>query len=639
MKTITIQRLTLANFKGCHSLTLDFQGRDCSIYGDNATGKTTVYDAFCWLLFGKDSSGAAKFDIKPLDNTGAVADHAAETSVEATLAVDGQEMTIKRTYFELWSKKRGNKEASFDGHSSGFYFNGLPMAKNEFTGRVAQLCDEASFRTLTDLRWFCAGESETNRRAALFDLVEDVSDEDVLASDPAFTLLVDALGGLAVEDAKAAYQKQRRNLQTKAKTTPARIDEQKRTISEYEAVDFVALRTRRDELAGQESAAREALEQLRSKAGTSALLPQRDGLRMQLEALESQNAAHRRAQQTANPAQLRRQRESLERQDQAIVRELERNKLGQEQEREAIEGCRKRWKEAQTTNFSGGICPTCGQTLPADQLAKATSEFGQRKKDRLAKLAEEAGAHKAELEALQARADELRADQAQNEQDCAELAQQLEAAESLVITDLEGYGEQKARLTSQLQELEVQITQASRDIRQAEQEAERRWAETREALRRTESVLAGEQFLTAAKKRVAELMAEQQQTAAETERLDSLLDLCDRFTRAKAEYISREVSGRFRLVRWQLFEEQINGGLRDCCKATVDGVPYANLNNGAKINAGLDVIATLSQAKGIRCPLFVDNAESVTRLMEMDTQVIRMVVSETDKQLRVEMEE
>lgn len=639
MKTITIQRLSLTNFKGCHGLTLDFQGRNCSIYGDNATGKTTVYDAFCWLLFGKDSSGAAKFDIKPLDNTGAVADHAAETSVEATLAVDGQEMTLKRTYFELWSKKRGNKEASFDGHSSGFYFNGLPMAKNEFTGRVVQLCDEASFRTLTDLRWFCAGESETNRRAALFDLVEDVSDEDVLASDPAFAPLVDALGGLAVEDAKAAYQKQRRNLQTKAKTTPARIDEQKRTISEYEAVDFVALRTRRDELAEQESAAREALEQLRSKAGTSALLPQRDGLRMQLEALESQNAAHRKAQQTANPAQLRRQRESLERQNQAIVRELERNKLGQEQEREAIEGCRKRWKEVQTTAFSGGICPTCGQTLPADQMAKATSEFEQRKKDRLAKLAEEAGAHKAELEALQARANELRADQAQNEQDCAELAQQLEAAESLVITDLEGYGDQKARLTSQLQELEVQITQASRDIRQAEQEAERRWSEIREALRQTESILAGEQFLDAARKRVAELMEEQQQTAAETERLDSLLDLCDRFTRAKAEYISREVSGRFRLVRWQLFEEQINGGLRDCCKATVDGVPYANLNNGAKINAGLDVIATLSQAKGIRCPLFVDNAESVTRLMEMDTQVIRMVVSETDKQLRVEMEE
>ena len=92
-------------------------------------------------------------------------------------------------------------------------------------------------------------------------------------------------------------------------------------------------------------------------------------------------------------------------------------------------------------------------------------------------------------------------------------------------------------------------------------------------------------------------------------------------------------------MRWQLFEEQVNGCLRDCCKATIDGVPYADLNNGAKINAGLDVIATLSQAKGIRCPLFVDNAESVTQLMEMDTQVIRMVVSETDKQLRLERED
>lgn len=639
MKTITIQRLTLTNFKGCHSLTLDLQGQNCAIYGDNATGKTTVYDAFCWLLFGKDSSGAAKFDIKPLDKTGAVADHGAVTSVEATLAADGQEMTLKRTYFELWSKKRGSREATFDGHSSEFYFNGLPMAKNEFTSRVAQLCDEASFRTLTDLRWFCAVESEMNRRAALFDLVEDASDEDVLASDPAFMPLVDALGGLTVEDAKMAYQKQRRNLQTKAKTTPARMDEQRRTISEYEGVDFAALRVLRDELAGQESAVREALEQIRSKAGTAALLPQRDGLRMQLEALESQNAAHRSAQQTADPAKLRRQKEGLERQGQAIARELERNKQGQEQEQEAIEGCRKRWKEAQTTTFSGGICPTCGQTLPADQLSKAAEEFEQRKKERFAQLTEEAARRKAGLEVLQARADELRADQTQNKNDLNETAQRLEAAEALIVTDMEGYGAQKTRLTSQLQELEEQIALADQDTQRAEQQAERRWSEAREALRQTEKALAGETFLDAARKRVAELMEEQRQTAAETERLDSLLELCDRFTRAKAEYISREVSGRFRLVRWQLFEKQINGGLRDCCKATIDGVPYADLNNGAKINAGLDVIATLSQAKGIRCPLFVDNAESVTQLMEMDTQVIRLVVSETDKQLRLEMEE
>ena len=360
---------------------------------------------------------------------------------------------------------------------------------------------------------------------------------------------------------------------------------------------------------------------------------------MQLEALESQNAAHRSGQRTADPTQLRRQKEGLERQGQAIARELERNQLSQQQGQAAIQACRERWKETQSMTFSGGTCPTCGQTLPAGQLAKATDEFAQRKKEHLAKLAEEAGARKAELEVLQARVDELRTDQAQNEQDCASLAQQLAAAEALVITDLDGYGERKTRLTSQLQELEAQIAQASRDTRQAEQEAERRWSETREALRRTESALAGEQFLTAARKRVAELMAEQQQTAAETERLDSLLDLCDQFTRVKAEYISREVSERFRLVRWQLFEEQINGGLRDCCKATIDGVPYADLNNGAKINAGLDVIATLSQAKGIRCPLFVDNAESVTQLMEMDTQVIRMVVSDSDKQLRLERED
>jgi len=160
-----------------------------------------------------------------------------------------------------------------------------------------------------------------------------------------------------------------------------------------------------------------------------------------------------------------------------------------------------------------------------------------------------------------------------------------------------------------------------------------------QSLERLNGLLAGEEVLARAEERVQELLDTQRATAAEAERIDALLALCDRFTRAKADAIDRKVNGRFRLVRWKLFEEQINGGLKDCCKATVNGVPYADLNSGMKINAGLDVIATLSAAKGVRVPLFVDNAESVTRLAAAGTQTIRLVVSGKDKTLRVETEE
>jgi DNA repair exonuclease SbcCD ATPase subunit len=142
LEQIRLERLEIRNFKGCESLTLDLGGKSASIYGDNAAGKTTLYDAIPWLLFGKDSSGAGKFNIKPLNDAGEVADHAAETSVEAELTAGGVSVVLKRTYKELWTKKRGRKEAVFDGHTSEFFYNGLPVQKQDFEGRVAQLCDE-----------------------------------------------------------------------------------------------------------------------------------------------------------------------------------------------------------------------------------------------------------------------------------------------------------------------------------------------------------------------------------------------------------------------------------------------------------------------------------------------------------------
>ena len=96
MREIKILTLSLRNFKGCEALTLEFDGQSASIYGDNATGKTTIYDALTWLLFGKDSRGRGDFEIKPLGPDNKVKDHAAVTSVEAALLTDGIETRLKR---------------------------------------------------------------------------------------------------------------------------------------------------------------------------------------------------------------------------------------------------------------------------------------------------------------------------------------------------------------------------------------------------------------------------------------------------------------------------------------------------------------------------------------------------------------
>ena len=113
-----------------------------------------------------------------------------------------------------------------------------------------------------------------------------------------------------------------------------------------------------------------------------------------------------------------------------------------------------------------------------------------------------------------------------------------------------------------------------------------------------------------------------------------MLFLLEEFTRYKTRYIEDGVNGLFRLAKFRLFREQANGGLEERCDVTFKGIPYGSLNNGARINVGIDIINTLSRVYGVEVPLFVDNAESVTRIEKMKTQVIRLVVSEPDKELR-----
>jgi len=372
MKTIALDTLTIRNFKGCRELELAFGGHSAAVYGDNAAGKTTIYDALTWLLFGKDSTGASKFNIKPLDECGEVLDHAATTDVKAVLLADGEPVTLERTYFELWSKKRGSSEATFDGHSSNFFYNDLPVQKNDFNRRVGQLCDEATFRTLTDLRWFCAGESEANRRAALFALADGVTEEDVLAADPAFLPLTEALGGLTVAEFQTATQQLRRKLNARATAIPARIDEQKRTISGYAAVDFPTLRAQREQAKSALETAQSALNALRGESGTDTLRVKLDGLRAQLGALEEKNELFRVQQKDPRREQSLRQEADAAK---SKIRRLKQDVPLTEREisvtEERITRCREDWKkynarlrEAAGERFTPGRCPTCAESPP-----------------------------------------------------------------------------------------------------------------------------------------------------------------------------------------------------------------------------------------------------------------------------------
>jgi hypothetical protein len=150
--------------------------------------------------------------------------------------------------------------------------------------------------------------------------------------------------------------------------------------------------------------------------------------------------------------------------------------------------------------------------------------------------------------------------------------------------------------------------------------------------------LGKEPLLEYSRTRIAELQEDARKAAAALDLIEQMLFLIDEYSRYKTQFIEDSINRLFRIARFRLFREQANGGVEARCDVVYEGVPYINLNSGAKINVGIDIINTLSTAYGVNVPLFVDNAESVTRLEGSSSQIIRLVVSENDKELRINYE-
>lgn len=642
MKTITITRLTLHNFKGCTNLTLNLNGHSAGIRGKNGTGKTTIYDAFTWLLFGKDSRGNAPgtkdFQIKPLDQDGEVLDHSAVTEVGAVLSVAGQELTLKRTYFELWSRKRGKSEATFDGHSSEFFVDGIPMKKNEYEKTIADLADETTFRTLTDVTWFCGQETEQNRRAALFDLIGGVSEGDVLASDPSFRPLEANLKGKPVEEYRKGLLARRKALNTKRNTIPARLDECRRTVGAYDKVDFAALRAQREQLQEDRDREQSALDAARTGTEYRHAKRRLQVLRDSLDALERQNQLYR-AQQRDDAAEARLQKALEDLGRQADRLETESSGLNAEAVRldKKREQYRDEWRKANAEQFTSTTCPTCGQSLPQKQLEAAKRRFEAQKKQRKDDVVLLGNEYTARLEQTSARQAEVQERLNQLYRARQEAQADLHRVQAQQVTDLPEYAAKRAELQEQIDFENGLLSRATAQCGETIARAEARFRRAEQALSDLDNLLAGEQVLSTAQARMAELNAEAKAEAEEREQVDTMLDLCDRFTAAKAGLIDRRVNGLFRLVKWKLFDVQVNGSVVDCCRATVGGVAYGAANDGARVKAGIDAIETMSRARGLSVPLFIDRAESVTDMPIPDTQVIRLIVSEADEELRCEI--
>jgi len=666
MKRITLLSMDIQNFKGCTGRTIDFTDKT-KICGANATGKTTIFDAFTFLLFNRDSLGSSDFDIRPLDADGKMIDNI-EISVKARISVDDEEFELKKVQKQKWVKKRGTDSREFQGNINEFEINGYPKSQKEFKEFISEIVDEDVFNLITNPTAFNA-LAWKKQREILMKFVESFSDVQIAESfGDKYTKLIPELKMASTDDILKKHTKAKNVLNKKMVEIPARIDE----VSKQLVIADVP--TLEVEKAAKEAELSKVEEEL---SGGNSKINEINDRREQIMNLkfhlsEIQNKANQKLLDDSSSireevAKKREITENLQRE----LSELRSSGRTVQAEYQSHENDVKRllddWKVEKAKTFpefvpleplseSATVCPTCGQELPEDVKKKNIADYESRKKaheddykKRKAEFEAEHGKKLADITKAGSEAAKLR-DEAKEKLET--FGRSARTYEQKIEEAKRAYGEEKSKLdkipkvadisndaeykatNEKISALEKEIAELSSVV------SDNAELEAKKSILKDEIAEIAGKILAAdnskVKERIAELEAEQKEVGQKIANQEMMIDLVEDFIRTKMNMISEKINKMFKIVSFKMFAEQINGGIKETCECTVNGVPLSSLNNGHRIVAGLDIIHSLSNLYGVSCPIFVDNAESINdfNVPEMDAQMIYLTVTD-DKELKV----
>lgn len=645
--------LKLRNFMGLREFDLELDGRNASILADNGLGKTTLFTAFAWVLFGVDADGRKDFDIKTLTPEGEPI-HGLEHTVEAVLSVDGVQLVLRKTYREVWTKARGSAEKTFTGHTTDYVIDGVPTTQRDYEGRIAKIIDAKRFKLLTSCTYFNEQLHWQERRKLLLEVCGDCPDSEVIASDPRLSELRGILGSRSLDDHRKVIAAQRSKINKELEQIPVRISEVQRNLPDVEGLD-------KDAAAANLTTARTALQKKNEELalienGGEAAQKKQHLAEVGAKLLDTETK-HRRQADQAYSASLR-MIEDARAKVTAAERELQthRNNLTDAEDRAGqLEGrlheLRKAFRAATDEEFTHSadtVCPTCGQALPEDQVeearAKALEQFNLSKSQRIERINADGKELKAVKERADAAAEEARKRAAQLEEslpalrkatldaqaDANRLVTASENSSAIKDPDYIKLAAERDKLAAEIERLKTGGAAQTEGIREE-------ILDLQKTITGAERVVSMAVLHDSGTARIEELKADEKRLAAEFEDLERQLYLTEEFLRTKVRLLEDRINSRFELARFRLFEVQVNGALAETCQAMYNGVPYDSLNSGARINLGLDLIRTLSQHFRFSAPVWIDGKESVTKLIDMPCQMICLVVSESDKSLRVEV--
>lgn len=672
---IILKSLHIENFKGIKSLEVNFSNKT-SIKGQNAAGKTTIFDAFTWLLFNKNSAGEEKFNVRPLDKDGKKIDNV-EIKVVGVLDVEGKEVMLSKVQKQNWVKKRGTDTVTLQGNPNSYEIDGYPKSEADFKAYVSELSQsEDMFKLLTNPQYFSSLKWK-EQRDILIKLIAEVSDMELAQTDSQYAPLLSELEKApSTDDIRAKFSKALTEWKKKQAEIPVRIDEAEKSKVDVDTAEQELLKTdlKRqikeielqmkssskviDDLEQQKFELQFEINDCKRKANESLIKERRSLDDRKDEATIKFNDLHKQITKLES--------EIVEKKKRIPTLESEKAELGKqymsEKEKTFDESSylfdESKWKFDESTT----VCSLCGQRLPEDKIEQLKTDFEEKKAkakedaaerlktiresfnnqkvaelNRIASLGTDKKSEieimKSDIEDAEKKLPELReqeTEQMKIKNECIKKLSELpEEADLSTNEDYKALMKKNTDLQSQIDSARANSIDTS--------ELESKKLELEAALEDAKTIIAQAAKNVEIDERIAQLQAEQKEIGQKVADQEQMLYLLESFIRYKLDKVSDSINSHFKTVNFKLFEIQLNGGMKDCCECTVNGVPYSTLNSGHRIVAGLDIIRSLSELYGVSVPIFVDNAESLNEfnVPDMDTQLILLSVSE-DKQLKVE---
>ena len=658
---ITLKKLHIENFKNAKDQTFELD-HITKIKGQNASGKTTIVDAFMWCLFNKDSKGNTDFGIRPLDAAGNKVDHV-EIKVDMLLDVDGREYQITKVQKQNWVKKRGNLEATLQGNVNSYEIDGVPKKEKDFKAFVSEIIDEDLFQLLTNPSTF-VNMKWKDQSTELLKMVPEVNNDMVIASSPdAFSELNLALSLHTPEDLQAKSKKALSEYKKKQVEIPARIDEVKKSMTD---IDVAELELQRNSLKEQIAAVEKSEEDMTTQyeqyqKETDDLMDMKFKL-SDMERKANEGNLSKKKGYEEDLAALERDISSCEQKILLAERDIKETKATQSAYEKKRDQVFDEWKEESAKTYvdtlefdeNSIICPVCGRAFQEEKIEQIKADFEKSKADKKAKWEKE---HEEVLEQIKQRGTMYKGTIVLCQDKVKEAEERIKAeqenlnsatVEKKKIEKLINELPEKVDISSdkEYQSLKAQIESKEEYLSKMNSGAELRQQLKIKMHGLTDELAIVEKQIASAdnsakEERIEELETEMREIAQSAADEEKMLYMLEQFMKAKMQIIEKMINEKFEEVNWKLFKKQENGAIVECCECTYKGVGInKDLNNGHKIVSGLDIIRTLSKMHDVYAPIFVDNAEAVNdfNYPSMETQMILLKVSD-DKELRVESEE